>query len=161
MYSDRVISARIAEFERVIKRELKQFSVAECAEFVERLKSCRGEKDEELRKPTAEEAQFIQNELYMTKLSFKYWAERYAWISAAGIGIQRMSPLKESQVLILAEYARMEEESYFGTREDGILSLLLKARQLGGSTLAQACLAHRVTTQNNINGLTASDVPVS
>ena len=159
MYSDRVISARIAEFECVIKRELKQFSVAECAEFVERLKSCRGEKDEELRKPTAEEAQFIQNELYMTKLSFKYWAERYAWISAAGIGIQRMSPLKESQVLILAEYARMEEESYFGTREDGILSLLLKARQLGGSTLAQACLAHRVTTQNNINGLTASDVP--
>jgi len=47
MYSDRVISARIAEFERVIKRELKQFSVAECAEFVERLKSCRGEKDED------------------------------------------------------------------------------------------------------------------
>lgn len=159
MYSNKVIAARIADFESAFKRELVENSVQLCAEMVERLKSCRNDKDEELRKPTVEEAQFMQNELYMTKLSFKYWAERYAWISAAGIGIRQMSPLKESQNLILAEYARLEEEAYFGSREDGVLTLLLKARQLGGSTLAQACLAHRVTTQNNINGLSAADVP--
>lgn len=161
MYSQKVVDFRRAQFEKRLRRELRVFSVEEAEEWTERLKGCFGEKGEELRKPTAEEVAFIQNELYMTKLSFPYWAERYAWISAAGIGVKKMSPLRESQRLILAEYGRIEEECVFNEREDGILSLLLKARQLGGSTLAQACLAHRVTTQDNINGLTASDVPDS
>lgn len=129
--------------------------------MVRRLESCVGEKGEEVRKPTVEETAFIQNELYMTKLDFAYWAERYAIISNAGIGVRPMYPLKESQVLIVGEMGRIEEEIIFSGREDGILIDLLKARQLGGSTLAQACLSHRTTTQDNINGLTASDVPDS
>lgn len=161
MYSQKVVAHRREAFEKKLKRELKEFTPSQCEAMVARLAECRNDKDEEVRKPTEEEVKFIKNELYMTKLSFTYWAERYAWISDKGIGIRRMYPLLESQNLILAEFGRQEEESVFGEREDGILSLLLKARQLGGSTLAQACLTHRVTTQDNINGLTGSDVPDS
>lgn len=161
MYSQKVIAARKTAFEKRLKVKLKVYPVAYCIAMIERLKSCRGEKDVELRKPDAEEVAFIRNELLMTKISFPYWAERYAWISDKGIGIRRMFPLLESQNLILQEFGRLEEDRFFGEAEDGILAALLKARQLGGSTLAQACLAHRVTTQDNINGLTASDVPES
>lgn len=163
MYSEKVVHARRERVETAIKRQLRVHSVDYCQEMVERLADCRGEKDIEVRKPTDEEVKFIQNELYMTKLSFTYWAERYAWISNKGIGIRRMYPLLESQNLILSEAGRLEEETFFVElgREDGILILLLKARQLGGSTLAQAMLTHRVTTQDNINSLTASDVPES
>lgn len=161
MYSSKVIDTRKTRIETVTKKKLKEHSIAYCTEMVERLATVRGEKDEELRKLTGEEIAFVQNELYMTKISFPYWAERYAWISDKGIGIRKMYPLLESQNLILAEAGRIEEDTVFSNREDGILILLLKARQLGGSTLAQAMLTHRVTTQDNINSLIASDVPES
>jgi len=161
MYSAKVVALRKEKFEAALGIKLIEYSVKYCEEMTERLKSCRDANDEEIRKPTPEEKKFIQNELYMTKLSFLYWAERYAIISDKGIGLKSMFPLRTGQELLIAEMGRLEEDTVFNGREDGVLIALLKARQFGGSTLAQAALVHRTTTQNDINGLTASDVPSS
>lgn len=97
--------------------------------------------------------------MLLGKVDWAYWAERYAQINVEGQGMARPYPLFDSQKLILNELALLELQIHEGTREDGILVNLLKARQLGASTEWEMLQAHRMATQNNIFGLVASDEP--
>lgn len=106
-----------------------------------------------------DEEQFIVNEQLMVKIDYAYAAQRYIWINADGQTLKPMYPLWESQELILAEMARVEEDHWKTGHPDGILANCLKGRQLGASTMAQSFLAHRVLTHGHVRTLIASDVP--
>lgn len=160
MYSQKIIDSNIAALERAYHRDLREYTPQECEEFKDRLSDAFSDKGESLRGYTAEEQAFVENELLMVKASYPYWASRYCLINIGASSVGPMYPLLSSQQFILEEIARVEEQIADGEREDGIIVNLLKgARQTGGSTLAQSAIAHRATTQNNLFGLIAADVP--
>ncbi|HET9255393.1 MAG TPA: hypothetical protein VFO16_09355, partial [Pseudonocardiaceae bacterium] len=108
-----------------------------------------------------EEDAFIRNERVMGKISWRYWAERYATISLAAQAIGPMFPLWESQTLLLDRIGDLEWARYEEQHPDGVVVDILKDRQVGASTMAASFLAHRITTHPNVNALSASDVPES
>ena len=118
-------------------------------------------KGQAVRALTAAEQRFILNEQLLSKIDFAYWAERYGTISITATAVGPMYPLWESQRLILAELGRIEHDHWASGHPDGVLALILKARQLGASTLAEALVAHRTTTHANTQAIIASDEPES
>ena len=159
MFHPDVIADRVSKIERHFNQELTEIPVSDIPEWKLRLSDAVDRKGQPLRDLTREEVDFVHNELWMSKASFPYWAERYCAINLRGADVGPMYPLWESQRLILEKIAEIERRSVFDGHPDGILVNILKARQLGASTLSQAMGAHRVTTQSNVFGLVAADVP--
>lgn len=160
MYHPTVIAANVKKLEDQFSYSPKEYSIPEIIQWTARLAKTT-DSEGKPRVWTRDEQQFIINELILCKASFKYWAERYAFINKGGNEVDRAFPLYDSQELLLTRLAELELEAFNGEREDGILVNILKARQMGFSTLAELLIAHRATTQNNIFGLIASDVPRS
>lgn len=165
MYDPRVVAKRREQVEALFKttfpKGLRSYSVAETVEYRERLSTIWGKKGQQVRELTHEEQAFIANEQVMGKIDYRYWAERYSTINVAGQALGPMFPLMESQQLILGEMGRIEWDRFDSGHPDGVLFLVLKARQLGCSTLMGSLIAHRSTTHAHTLGLIASDVPDS
>lgn len=159
MYHPQVVAASRLKLEQHFRRELVEHTPAEVEEFVARLADAVDAKGRPRRELAREETEFIENELLLTKVDYRYAATRYHKINVEGRELAPMSPLLESQELILEQLGELELTAE--ERGDGILVLVLKARQVGETTLAMSCMAHRGTTQNNVLGLFASDVPES
>jgi hypothetical protein len=106
-----------------------------------------------------EEERWILNELVLSKASFEYWATRYVQIKTKEAESSRLFPLFESQAIILDRIGKIEEQCVAGERLDGILVAILKARQLGASTLSEAMLGHRAFLYGNTTALIAADTP--
>lgn len=106
-----------------------------------------------------EEERWILNELTLSKASFEYWGTRYALIKTKEAESSPLFPLFESQSIILDRIGKIEESCVSGERLDGILVAILKARQLGASTLSEAMLAHRAFLYGNTTALIAADTP--
>lgn len=164
MYAPAVIDAAQARLEAVyhtaFPRGLTRYPVATCATMTARLA---GLWDPEARRPTRrltpDEDAFVAGERLLGKIDFRYWAERYVFINAAGTGLQRLYPLWETQAIFLGELARLQTSRLASGHPDGLLLNCLKARQGGISTLGAALVTHRVVTQTHVRALLASDVP--
>jgi hypothetical protein len=165
MYSPVVVAAAQARLESVLGEALpggvlQRLPATQCHAMKTTLDRIW---DPDKRQPTRplsqEEQAFVLNEQLLTKIDFQYAAERYIWINYEGQALRPMYPLWESQRLILAEIARVEELHHGNGHPDGILGNILKGRQLGASTLCQSFLAHRVLTHGHVRTLIASDVP--
>lgn len=164
MYSQAVIQARKDQLERALHDALPQglsfHPVDYCQGMARRLHQIWDPKKAELLRPLSKEEQaFIANEQLCTKINYRYWGERYAYIQAGGERLKTLFPLWESQELILAEIARVEERRWREGHPDGLLFNILKGRQLGCSTEIQSMVAHRTTTHSYRKALIASDVP--
>ncbi|MHC4734606.1 MAG: hypothetical protein ACYTDW_09125 [Planctomycetota bacterium] len=159
MYHADVIADRVQNLEKAFEVDLVEHPVDLIREFRGRLQHAVDAKSNLVRDLSSEELTFIHNERLMSKASFEYWAERYAFINKQGAEVGPMYPLWESQRLILSRIADLEKRSYFDDHPDGVLANILKARQLGASTISECMGAHRATTQMNIFGLVAADVP--
>lgn len=129
------------------------------------------EKSDTLVRPlTAEERDFIDNEMMLCSVDFLYWAERYGWIeleTAKGgkarfraWGSQKvlLRKLAEIEEAMWAEYDKQVERGYSedAIRVKGICIILHKARQLGATTLAQLLLMHRAIFSENLFCVVAS-----
>lgn len=159
MFSQKIVNASISALERAFGRDLREYTPEECTEFGDRLSDAFGEKGEPLRAYTPEEQGFVENELLMTKASYRYWAQRYCFINAEGTGLKKMFPLLETQEYVLRRLGKREEEIAEVGGGGIFVNFLKGSRQVGGSTLAESILCHRATTQNNIFGLMASHEP--
>lgn len=159
MYHPQVISAARARLEEAYGVSLQEHSPEECKAWCDRLSSAWDEeKSTQIRTLTPEENIFVQNELLLTKIDFRYWAQRYAMIVTKSGGLHPMFPLLDSQEFVYQKMAELEATSE--DRHDGILVNVLKAaRQVGVSTLSEALIAHRLSTQNYIFALIAAGVP--
>lgn len=105
-----------------------------------------------------DEERFVLNEILISKADAKYWVLRYPKIKTKEARLDRVQ-LLESQEIIFDRLARAEREAMTGESGDGILLLILKARQLGASTLTEALLAHRCFLYSNLMALIAGDTP--
>lgn len=166
MFHQTVVDGRLARiaptYRDTLPHGLTRFSVADCDAMRRQLATAApDERGKPARLLTPEEQRFIHNEWVVGKEDFVYWAERYATINIAGAQIAPMYPLWESQRLILQRLADVEWAHHQAGDPDGVLVNILKARQLGASTLAEAIVAHRTTTHSAINALVASDEPES
>lgn len=115
--------------------------------------------DGKLTRPLTErERDHIASEMALCRSSFVYWVERYAKIRSEG-GTLIVVPLRRTQQIVLRELGKLEASAK--ERNDGVLALCLKARQLGISTLAELLIIHKAIFYANRYCLIASDTPES
>jgi hypothetical protein len=113
------------------------------------------------RRLAPDEAAFVTAERLVCKIDYRYCAERYIQIRKAtptGMRIKPLYPLWESQELVLARMAAREAEVRETGNPDGLLFDVLKARQLGITTLTESIILHRGVTASYQSGLIAADV---
>ena len=157
MYSPKVIAQKASSIESAYPIKLKEYGVNEIEVWVERLKALIHPDSTEAnpkltRSLTEEEQNFISNEIFMCKISYPYWATRYAMIKTDKGGLARLK-FWESQEMLLSTMGILEEKAI------PILIINLKARQIGASTLSETVLTHKVINNHGITSLVASDEP--
>ena len=162
MYAQPLIDLAQSRLERVYASALPfgliRHPVAYCESMAKRLANAVAPDGTPQRRLTPEEDAFIGNERLLSKIDYRYTAERYHYIRGDR-GLQRLYPLWEPQEVILSRLAALQQDRATAGHPDGLLANILKARQEGVSTLVQSLVAHRVTTHTHVNALTASDVP--
>lgn len=157
MYSPLIIKAKATAIESQYPIKLREYTPAEVTEWVERLKTLihpdSSETNPKLVRPLqADEQNFVSNEVFMCKISYPYWATRYAYIKSDKGGLIRIK-FWESQEMLLSAISALEEA------QKPILLINLKARQIGASTISETVLTHKVTNNHGITSLVASDEP--
>lgn len=157
MYSPKVIAKKAADIESTFPIKLREHTLDEVDEWIDRLAALQStastEKSLSLVRPlNDEEKAFIMNELMMIRISYPYWATRYAWIRDHKGGDTRIK-FWESQEYMLQVISSLEEANR------PILLLNLKARQIGSSTVSESILTHKVITTQGITSLLAADEP--
>jgi hypothetical protein len=156
------IAAREAEtaraFRSVYPDGLPRYSVADSAALTAAVMSAVDPNDRPIRPLTEEEQRFVGVARLRSIYDFPWFAERFVWIDQEGHGLRRLSPLWESQRLVLDQLARLEQHHATSGSPDGLLLNILKARQLGVSTLSEALVAHRLVTRTHIRALSGADV---
>lgn len=150
------------QFREILPNGLTEHTVGNVQDYQDRMRSVFDPKTgKQVRGLDREEQAFIVNEQLLGKVDFPYWAERYCVINLAASETGRLYPLWTSQRLIIEAIGRVEKERFESGHPDGILYLVLKARQLGASTLSEAIICHRSTTHAHTLGMLASDTPDS
>ncbi len=165
MFHPDIVAARIADIESKHLVEshggkLIRYSVNDARAFVKHLASFFDpETGQWTRGLNKEESDYLRNERVLTKLDWRYWAERYVMIRKEGARLAPLYPLWESQEHVLAQLAKLEYEHWQANHPDGCLLDILKARQLGVTTFGQAVVAHRILTAPYTMSLLAADAP--
>ncbi len=164
MFHPEIIRHHIARLETEGKvhsngGKLIDYPVDDCRWFAERLSPYVGPHGTWLRRLTPDEAHYTANERLRCKVDWRYWAERYCMIRKGGTQLAPMYPLWESQEHVLNALARLEFQRYETRDPDGLLLDVLKARQLGVSTMTQSIIAHRVMMHPYTYALIAADRP--
>lgn len=158
--------ALIAERERIVARQFRAtfpdglpwYSVSDSAQLTASAMAAVVEDGSFRRALTEEEQQFVGSCQLRVIFDFPYFAERFCWIDEEGHGLRRLSPFWESQTLVLDQLGRIEQANRESGSPDGLLLNILKARQLGVSTLSEAFVAHRIVTRAHIRALSGADV---
>lgn len=153
--SEAIVARR---FKAVFPRGIPRYSVDDAAALTDGLRTAIDERGETIRAITKDEQEFIASSQVLIAFDFPYFAERFCWIDQEGHGLRRLTPLWESQKLVLQQLGAMEQALASSGSPDGLLLNILKARQLGVSTLSEALVAHRLVTRTHIRGLSGADV---
>lgn len=98
----------------------------------------------------------------MSKIDFRYWANRYAMIvdDAGKLSPLRLWPSQEAFVDVLAEEEqRAMLRAGAGDMRCKVPLILLKSRQIGGTVISEALLFHLVSFFKNTRAVVASDHP--
>jgi hypothetical protein len=145
-------------FQSIYRSDLPTYSVDDSAVLTAQLMQATDESGTLARPLSDDEQRFIGSTQIRVVYDFPYFAERFVWIDEEGHGLRRLSPLWESQKMVLEQLGRIELQNVQTGSPDGLLLNVLKARQLGVSTLAESLVAHRLVTRSHIRGLSGADV---
>lgn len=115
------------------------------------------EKEVPTRPLTDEEAYWVQHEMARCKGDFLYFLNNYCYIKNKHAELVTVKPTYV-QELFLKRIAEEERRAVLENTGDGIMMAVLKARQLGISTISECIIAHRIIFYGNIAALIASDV---
>lgn len=163
MYHPATIAAREAKILRhprlrgLFPHGLPTYSIADSRAFTQQLVAIRTDAGAYTRRLTEEETTFLAATPLRCTIDFPYFGSRFCMIDDEGHGLRPLFPLWESQIFVLDQLAQLEKARW-GTHPDGLLLNVLKARQLGVSTLAEALVAHRILFQPDTRGLSGADV---
>ena len=164
MYAASVIAAREAQllarpaFRKLYPQGIPSYSIADSRALTA---SCMNAVDDEgkaIRKLSEEEQTFVGATRLRITFDYPYFAERFVWIDEEGHGLRPLFPLWESQRFTLERLAALEASRVQSGYPDGLLANVLKARQLGISTLSESLVAHRLLTRPYIRALAGADV---
>lgn len=164
MYSDRAVAVSEARllatptFRSQYPAGIPRYTIDESAAFTTDLQAAVDEKGQLTRRLSPEEQTFIAATLLLIGIDYRYWAERFVTIDAEGYGTRPLFPLWESQAFVLQILGDLEWRQEQAGSPDGLLLNILKARQLGISTLAEALVAHRILTRGKVRALVGADV---
>lgn len=170
MYSRSITDRDIAALEAALGRPLAWWSVEDCQAINESIAEAWDANGKQIRALTDDELSFIADERFRCQLDALYWLERYAIVRRDDArGGKGLIQLWTSQRIILNHIAYCEErmwESYDRQvaagidesmiRVDGILIALLKARQLGATSLILLLLLHLFVFHTNLREVFAS-----
>jgi len=137
---------------------LPWYSVSDTATFTASVMAAVDETGAARRALTSDEQLFVSSARLRYIFDFPYFAERFCWIDQEGHGLRRLTPFWESQKMVLDQLGRIEKSNRDTGSPDGLLLNILKARQLGVSTLSEALVAHRIVTRAHIRALSGADV---
>lgn len=165
MYHEQIIAAREAVILRNPRMRLlypqgvPKYSIADTKALTAQiLQTVDHETGQEIRPLTPEESTFAAAASLRVSYDAPYYLEAFVWIDEEGHGIRPLYPLWESQRFVLARLAALEYAHAKAESRDGLLINILKARQLGVSTLTQSLVSHRIFTQPYVRAITGSDV---
>ena len=145
-------------FRSVLPDGLPWFSVDDAAALTASCMQAVDDSGAFTRKLSEDEQRFISSSRLRVPYDYPYFAERFCWIDEEGHGLRRLSPFWESQKMVLDQLARLEMANVTSGSSDGLLLNILKARQLGVSTLSESLVAHRLVTRTHIRALSGADV---
>jgi len=159
VYSPIVVQAAQERLEQGFGRELRRATVAECEEMAFRMKDIQwdpqtGAPDRPLA-PDMEEFIFVNR--LLSKIDFEYFLTHFCKILTDEKKLQTIIPWP-SQQRVLDALAK-EEERQMDATSCKIPIVLLKSRQVGGTVIGEALIAHLVFLNANTQGLIASDHP--
>jgi len=164
MYAPEIVAARLEQALTTTFRTvfpdgtIPRYSIADSHALTRQITGAVDEAGHLTRPLTAEEQAFVASARVLTLFDFRYFAERFCWIDDQGRGLKPLFPLWESQALVLDTLGRLERAHAETGHPDGLLVNVLKARQLGVSTLAEALVAHRVLYTPHARALAGADV---
>lgn len=162
MYHPPLVARAQASLEALRYGTLTRLSVAQSRAGASALADVWDPEARILRRPLEEDEQaFVVSEQLLYQIDFRYAAERYLLVNKGGRTLEPLYPLWVSQEIVLAQLAETERRQQEEGFEDGNFIITNKARQLGVSTLSQALLCHRYTSQPYVKCLVASDATIS
>jgi hypothetical protein len=106
---------------------------------------------------TVEEEAFVRHEVNRSKADFRYWSTRYAMLKNKDMSLIRFKPTVVQEIL-MKKIEDAEFDAVTGKTGDGIILAVMKARQLGVSTISEIIIAHRTFFFGNSTALIAADV---
>ena len=164
MYHPRVIAARESQllnqlsYRAAFPDGISAYSVEESQARTEAILAATDERGQLLRPLSSDEEAFITASRLRVQFDFPYFAERFVWIDEEGHGLRSLYPLWESQQAALDRLGQLELSHLTDSHPDGLFVNILKARQLGMSTLSESLLAHRALFRPHTRALVGADV---
>lgn len=164
-FSKEVVQDNKLKIERAIGQELIVHPYSAVQEMGYRMRDIEWKDGIPSRGLSEEEQKFIVNERLMSQVSFDYWLQRYCLILTDTKKIEPLHPWP-SQKAILNTIASEEKRQMAlspcascGAKHPKIRIILLKSRQVGGTALSEALIAHLVFLNPHTQGVIASDHP--
>lgn len=152
MYNEKVINSRLERLEARRGAPLVRYSVKDARQAVGHFKLLMDDHGNRRRALTQEENAFIENERILCALDFRYYLERYSTINDRENRLVQLNP-NVAQTYLLALWAESEGNSF------EIANQILKARQLGLSTLWELAIGHRLQFKRNLRAVVGSNDP--
>src|SRR5262245_60434065 len=97
-----------ARFRAIFPTGLPRYSVADSAALTASIVAAVDDHGSPIRPLTDEEQRFVGSSRLRVIYDFPYFAERFVWIDMEGHGLRRLSPLWESQKMVLDQLAAIE-----------------------------------------------------
>lgn len=156
MYSSKIASKNKAKMEEALGRPLREYSFSEVDDFSHQMRDIHWNEQREPSRPLTEEEQiYIFNEIHLSRLDFTYWLTRYCKILSDEKRITSVIPWPSQKKII--DILAKEEERQEGAPWCKIPLALLKSRQVGGTVIGEAIVAHLAFLFPITQGLIASD----
>lgn len=159
MYSQKLANEKKKRLESaVLGRPLVEHTPSEVDEWLYRLRDAFDVDGTPLRPLDEGEQAFIANELSLSQVDFRYWLTRYCQFASTEGKMIRLNPWP-SQERIIKYLAEKEEQDILekGRKHTKAHIILLKPRQIGGTTFGEALVAHLVFLNPLYRAVIASD----
>jgi hypothetical protein len=157
VYSPRIVDLNTKSLEAKLGVPIKRYTIKQCEDFAFRMKDIVWDKGNPSRPLSAEETSFVFANRLISKIDFEYFLTRFCKILTDEKKLETIIPWP-SQRKVLDALAK-EEERQFDSGMVKIIIDLLKSRQVGGTVIGEALVAHLVFLNANTQGLIASDHP--
>lgn len=161
MYSPKIVQANRAKLEASLGLTLKDYSLAQVQDYAYQLRDVDWSPGVGKILPSLPEElqEYIVNDLHLSKIDFRYWANRYCYILADDKNLIPMAQFWPGQEKLLSLLAAEEEKQTALGKPVKIRNVLLKSRQIGGTVIAEALGAHMTFLQPKTQSIVGSDHP--